>query len=556
MLSVSIATEGLATHTSVRIKVPIDKIPLNQQYKMSRKRKHDHLSAHQPSTTSTHQNLNKHSNSNTTNDSTTRRTKRKKQKLSYADLAKAYKGFRPPNSSYTLDRVDIHSLSSAEFYERYIKQRKPCVLYDAQSALITPQMRKWLSIPYLVEKAGDKEVQVERSSTHSNHTPHAQVEKQTQIEQKQTRFGLGLKQKMKFKDFLSAIQKGDQNLYLSTQTSESNLMNDSYLISEPLQSIFGDFPTRPRLFDSLVPNQYNAWIGHSMKSSSGLHSDMADNCYILLQGKKKFTLYAPSDFQFASLYGRVTRVHWGGLLNYEGEETNACGETMAEQRSRIVDDLLYELSRCEDDQRREKMEDELYQICIEQLRKGEIQEDDEFRDDYVDDDQIGSNDDEDEDGEEEENVHPSKWKACQGVALSQFSNDSESESIDNSTKKTKTEEFIDFPPSFSKINTDSPTIHKDFRQFAKATPVYVTLQAGDALYLPASWLHEVRSESDVADEITNSYQSAANDKFIGHFAMNYWFYPPDLETVDAYTHKQSYQRKWEQLFDQLNSKSN
>ena len=39
------------------------------------------------------------------------------------------------------------------------------------------------------------------------------------------------------------------------------------------------------------------------------------------------------------------------------------------------------------------------------------------------------------------------------------------------------------------------------------------LQAGQMLYLPCGWFHEVRSYG--------------NSKDGGHLALNYWFHPPD-----------------------------
>jgi len=44
------------------------------------------------------------------------------------------------------------------------------------------------------------------------------------------------------------------------------------------------------------------------------------------------------------------------------------------------------------------------------------------------------------------------------------------------------------------------------------------LHEGDALYLPASWFHEVTSFS------------AAKS---GHLAFNYWFHPPTAATFNA-----------------------
>ena len=46
---------------------------------------------------------------------------------------------------------------------------------------------------------------------------------------------------------------------------------------------------------------------------------------------------------------------------------------------------------------------------------------------------------------------------------------------------------------------------------ASSNAAFAELNAGDALYLPASWFHEVRSFGQEE----------------GHLALNYWFHPPD-----------------------------
>ncbi|KAJ1557600.1 hypothetical protein HK405_015618, partial [Cladochytrium tenue] len=65
----------------------------------------------------------------------------------------------------------------------------------------------------------------------------------------------------------------------------------------PLQLLLGDFPLRPSLLGSLVPQQVNLWIGAATSEgvSSGLHHDYADNLYVMIRGRKRFTLFPPSD---------------------------------------------------------------------------------------------------------------------------------------------------------------------------------------------------------------------------------------------------------------------
>ena len=70
------------------------------------------------------------------------------------------------------------------------------------------------------------------------------------------------------------------------------------------------------------------------------------------------------------------------------------------------------------------------------------------------------------------------------------------------------------PPDFSA--SDFPGLHK------ATAPYVVELSAGEMLYLPASWWHEVTS--------TSTGGGAGNV----HMAFNYWFYPPDaLERFEA-----------------------
>lgn len=61
----------------------------------------------------------------------------------------------------------------------------------------------------------------------------------------------------------------------------------------------------------------------------------------------------------------------------------------------------------------------------------------------------------------------------------------------------------------------------DFPHLNRAHPLVVELKAGEMLYLPASWFHEVSSFSGEAD---GSELSAVGSNL--HLAINYWFHPP------------------------------
>lgn len=136
---------------------------------------------------------------------------------------------------------------------------------------------------------------------------------------------------------------------------------------------------------------------------------------------------------------------------------------------------------------------------------------------------IGHSDDEEEEEEEE------------GSDDSDNSDDEEKESEDEDEKAQPSE-----PSSFSRIPTahlhqflgipTTAALPTDFSpsevpRLRKATAPYVVeLSAGEMLYLPASWWHEVTS--------TSSGDAKAGGDL--HMAFNYWFYPPDaLDNFDA-----------------------
>lgn len=75
------------------------------------------------------------------------------------------------------------------------------------------------------------------------------------------------------------------------------------------------------------------------------------------------------------------------------------------------------------------------------------------------------------------------------------------------------------PKNFSQIDTSLPEdiLKVSFPQYleAKKHAITVTIKAGEMLYIPCGWFHEV--------------QSLGNG---GHVALNYWFHPPDGKQYD------------------------
>ena len=58
----------------------------------------------------------------------------------------------------------------------------------------------------------------------------------------------------------------------------------------------------------------------------------------------------------------------------------------------------------------------------------------------------------------------------------------------------------------------------------------MTVNAGEMLYIPAGWFHEVRSVGGGAE---------------GHLAFNYWFHPPDGDSFERPYTTDFWQKDWE-----------
>jgi hypothetical protein len=98
------------------------------------------------------------------------------------------------------------------------------------------------------------------------------------------------------------------------------------LMGEPLLHLADRFPLRPPLLASLPPSSINFWMGSSPDgSSSNLHHDFHANLYTLLRGTKTFTLSPPSSAGKLYTHGRPTLVHPNGLINYAGTPTRSDG---------------------------------------------------------------------------------------------------------------------------------------------------------------------------------------------------------------------------------------
>ena len=114
------------------------------------------------------------------------------------------------------------------------------------------------------------------------------------------------------------------------------------------------------------------------------------------------------------------------------------------------------------------------------------------------------------------------------------------------------------PQNFSRIDTVNMTeeqLRADFPLFIAArkrkVAIDFTLEAGEMLFLPAGWYHEVQSlggigvgggssseGKEVSSEVAEEGRRSSGGKEMhgegqgGHLAFNYWFHPPDSSSYD------------------------
>ena len=346
------------------------------------------------------------------------------------------------------------------------------------------------------------------------------------------------------------------------------------------------FPLRPFIMGNLIPSSIHAWMGRSSSttattidnnntssknsySSSGLHHDYHDNLYVLLRGTKRFRLFAPSDAEYMYLHGTVSQVHENGLINHciddnadEGGPTTSDG---------IPVSLFKEYVKNIQQKQKRQQKRELTQRKIEiEQRLAEAEED-------VDNGVAGAEKRLDEVEAELEEVID-LWIDMDGedngvgnsLGNNQVDNRSKHNSsrqsdINNShgdskhsTKQLDPTAKITYPKSFSRIppsllpsdklhssydsSSENDSITELFNQyplFQHAKAAYCHLMAGDALYLPASWFHEVSSSSR-STELQQQSDAGA------HLALNYWFHPPsNVDNFDAPYNTDFWPGRWE-----------
>ena len=160
------------------------------------------------------------------------------------------------------------------------------------------------------------------------------------------RFGRGVKVQMKFSEFLGLLEAGDENHYLPAQELPVDDDGEGVgLFAPPMDSLARGLPWRPHIVPFLVPQQLNMWMGNARDgSSSGLHHDYHDNLYVLLRGRKRFTIFSPADAGAMDVNGRIRLVHPNGLITYQGAPSlradGVAADAVAEERRKLAEERL------------------------------------------------------------------------------------------------------------------------------------------------------------------------------------------------------------------------
>ena len=278
-------------------------------------------------------------------------------------------------------------------------------------------------------------------------------------------------------------------------------------------------PARPALLPTLIPQSVVVWMGATApgrETSSGLHHDFHDNLYVLLRGRKRFRLFAPRDTELLQPRGEVLKVHRNGRINYVGSETAADGRVESHHAhainnppsAAVVDQAaLAERLMALD-------HTELVAVVESLIERGLIQPP--------------------ESGELELDLDQLPAKAVTALDRLLFG------------QAPGSRRPGDEPLNFSTLPADPSTglavipAPADALAADAATETVCELSAGEMLYLPCGWWHEVTSSSGDAGRASQPSPPPQP-----HVAINWWFHPPDGSSFDAPYHS-SFFRSWYQ----------
>lgn len=190
------------------------------------------------------------------------------------------------------DRID--------FYTGSVIPRRPYLIRLGHLGRLGWNTGRW-TLDYLAERAGSQRVKVlHRQDPDGTFLPE------------NTR-----KVEVLFARFLTEVMRpdiGTDDAYLNLQNGQS--------VEAPALQLLGDFSI-PDFYCEIPVKSINIWMGNSRHGIvTPLHHDFHDNLYVVVEGRKRFTLYPPS--QACNLYprGHLERVRDNGWIDYRDMKTN------------------------------------------------------------------------------------------------------------------------------------------------------------------------------------------------------------------------------------------
>ena len=395
-----------------------------------------------------------------------------------------YRGARVVRA--TIPRIQAN-VSRKAFFKKFVACRQPVVL----SGL-------------LPELAGFDGV----------HWPDAAQRQMVEVEVRDSpkdRFGRGRRETMRFGELLEKLNAGDTSRYLTTQE-----IPDGQLVAPPLSAL-GDsvLPLRPKLLQTLCPQSINLWLGRSSApASSGLHHDFHDNLYCLLSGTKRFRLFSPADATHMQTAGSITRIHANGRINYSGDEpTAADGRTKEDAASEVA---MQTAHRARERQRQAEVSLQSAEArAARATSAGErsqaaraVQNAEAALDDAL-------------DGVMEADGAARKRRRLQRKRDLRMDAEGSTRPPEGTT-----------PKNFSTLGALELDGSGQLPAAIRGIPMAeCELRAGEMLYLPCGWFHEVRSSGS-------------------HCALNYWFHPPDAAEFERpYRKKGFWRREWQRMLN-------
>ena len=458
---------------------------------------------------------------------------------------------------------------AGKLYENHVVHRTPVVIRGCADAVLCGPARHWAregdplaELAKMVAEdvargrlPSDGRVVVETASAgYAGEGSSAAVGSSAPLNR---RFGHGVKEEISFSAFADEVRRGGRgegeecSLYLSASEippmqggedgeDDAPELPGSLWLATPMDSLYrrGGVSVRlpENLVGGLVTSSVNMWCGRSAQgSSSGLHHDFHDNVYVLLRGRKRFLLFPPGSAEhFAGLRGADGRppvqqfangfCAYGsddevlGSQDWRYREDGAMVVVAARARMKRASETFWALEENKGADEAalvaaasevEASEDAYFAILARQRgsASGKLSDDDsddEGKDDDNDNHNDEDGDDEDDKGEDEGD----------DGRLDQ----DDADKFGNVYARATATGDADVPKNFCACGSvellakDLSTSVGDIAERIRVCEV----RAGEMLYLPAGWYHEVISFNGEKEEGGASY----------HMAINYWLHPP------------------------------